>query len=117
MAKRELSENPRVVSGRALVSSLSRDSPEFRHHELEETPSDGLCFVRSVLQQLQIDDPSVAWEVAMAVTQSLAFNRETWKDHLDRAEELHPERMVTKVGWSGSAVFGIYFGSMWWSRK
>ena len=87
------SEEPRIVSGKALVTSLSGEYTELRNHELQKTPGDGLCFVHAVLQQLRIGDLSIAWQPAMAVTQSLALDRDMWKFHLEGAEEQHPERM------------------------
>ena len=37
------SEEPRAVAGRQKLTSLSVECPELRDHELQVTPSDGLC--------------------------------------------------------------------------
>ena len=86
-------EHPRVVCGQALVTSLRGEYTELRNHEVRETTADGLCFLHAAMQQLGIDDPSSEWEVAMAVIQSLAANREKWKLYLEQDEEHHRERM------------------------
>ena len=87
------SEDPRVVSGRTLVTELRAEHTQLRYHDVRETPADGLCFLHAVMQQLRIDDPSTEWQVAMAVTQALAENRRTWKLYLDPDEGDHSERM------------------------
>ena len=84
-------EDPRVVSGKALVTSLCGQVPELQYHDVKETPADGLCFLHAVLQQLRIDDGGSEWQVAMAVIQSLATNRHMWKDHLPSDEEQHEQ--------------------------
>ena len=87
-------EHPRVVTGKTIVSSLSGTYTELLQQEVRETPADGLCFVHAALQQLQIEDATISWQVAMAVLKSLAAHKDIWNWHLDRAEELHGESVV-----------------------
>ncbi len=56
------SEDPRVVSGQALVTELRAEHTQLRYHDVRETPADGLCFLHAVMQQIRIDDPSTEWQ-------------------------------------------------------
>ena len=83
----------RVVAGTLLLTELSAEHVEVCDHDVRQTPADGLCFLHAVMQQLRIDDPSIVWQAAMAVTQALATNRNTWKLYIDLDQAAHMERM------------------------